>query len=324
MKDLHELPKLRDSLSFVYFEKARIEKKDNAIAVFDQDGEIHVPSAALGLLMLGPGTSITHEAVKVLADSGCSILWVGGDGTRVYGQGMGETRSARRLLRQAQLHADPVSRGAVVFKMYEKRFDEKLTPDLSIQQIRGREGVRVRTAYERASKETGVVWKGRNYDQGNWGAADRINRALSTAASCLYGICHCAIVSAGYSTALGFIHTGKLLSFVYDIADLYRIDTVVPVAFEITSKYDKDYSYDRSFESEIRYACRESFRKNNLLERIIADIDSLMQVEQQDMDWSRSLFDGSVDRPGGLWDPNDDSVEGGINYGGHDLGEGYG
>lgn len=190
---LRKLPKIRDSLSFVYIEHARIDRSDQSVSVHDISGSVQVPCAALAAVLLGPGTSITHAAVKTLADAGCSIVWVGEGATRVYAQGMGETRSSRRLLRQAACHADRPRRAAVVLRMYQARFDEPVAPGCTIEQIRGKEGVRVRTAYERLSKEFGVPWRGRRYKRGEWDTADALNQALSTAATCLYGVCHAAI-----------------------------------------------------------------------------------------------------------------------------------
>lgn len=316
MKNLKTLPKLRDSLSYVYFEHARVEKKDAAIAVFDQEGETHVPIAALGAVMLGPGTSVTHDAMKVMAECGTSVLWVGEHGVRLYAQGMGETRSAARLLKQATLYSDDQKRLAVVLRMYAKRFDEELSNDLTIQQIRGKEGVRVRTAYSQASEKWGIEWKGRNYSRGNWSKADTVNRALSTASSCLYGICHCAIISAGYSPAIGFIHTGKLLAFVYDIADLYKVETTVPVAFEIAARYKK-LDNCVGMERAVRVACRDIFKEQRILERVIRDIDEILDISNVELDRAQSYLDRTDDPPGQLWDPEKGTVEGGENHGAH-------
>ncbi|MEZ4631638.1 MAG: type I-E CRISPR-associated endonuclease Cas1e, partial [Deinococcales bacterium] len=206
MPNLQELPRFRDGLSYLYVEQARIEQDAKAIACYHQDGKISVPASSLALLMLGPGTSISHAAIKVLADSGCLVNWVGEEMVRYYASGLGETRSSQNLLKQAETWANPQKRLQIVRHMYGMRFEEALDPRLSLQQIRGKEGVRVRTAYDRASKATGVPWHGRSYQRGQWGNTDPINRALSAGAACLYGVCHAAIVSAGFSPALGFIH----------------------------------------------------------------------------------------------------------------------
>ncbi|MCZ7543317.1 MAG: type I-E CRISPR-associated endonuclease Cas1e [Anaerolineae bacterium] len=236
MRDLHELPKLRDSMSYLYIEHAVINQKHLAVEAISQEGRTMIPAASLSVLLLGPGTSITHAAVRALADNGCLVVWVGEDATRCYAQGMGETRRAYHLLHQVALACDPERRTRVVLNMYRKRFDDALDPDLTLPQVRGYEGVRVREAYAKASEVYGVPWHGRRYDRSNWGATDPINRALSAANALLNGLCHAAIISGGYSPAIGFIHTGKQLSFVYDIADLYKVPMTIPLAFQVVAE----------------------------------------------------------------------------------------
>lgn len=322
ISNLRDLPKIRDSLSYLYVEHARVEQRDKGLAVVDKDGETHVPCAALAAILLGPGTSVTHAAVKTAADAGCTLLWVGEGATRVYAQGMGETRSSRRLLRQAQCHADPKLHSGVVLNMYRMRFDEDLPPNLSVQAIRGHEGVRVRTAYQQLSKETGVPWHGRKYVRGSWDETDAINQALSSAASCLYAVCHAAIVSAGYSTALGFVHTGKLLSFVYDIADLYRMEVVAPVAFRVAATY-VGQSKLSGLSRDVRIACRAALREYDLLGRVVKDIDAILSIDEETLSAAELLVDTAVQGVVGLWTPGtEDVAQGGVNYGGDHPGEG--
>lgn len=284
MKDLHILPKLRDSLSYLYFEHAILQRFRNAVEAVSKEGRVSLPVASLSVLFLGPGTSITHEAIKVLAENGCSIIWVGEDVTRFYAQGTGETRKAQRLLKQAQLVSDLDQRQAVARRMYTYRFDEELDPDLNLEQIRGREGVRVRNTYKMMSHQYGVKWKGRRYDRNEWEASDPINRALSLANALLNGICHAAIVSGGYSTALGFIHTGKQLAFVYDVADLYKTELTIPTAFEVVAM---GVSH---MEATVRRQCRERFKQAKLLQRILPDIDKLLNmVEIPEPDYDEDM-----------------------------------
>lgn len=307
MNDLHSLPKVRDSWSYLYVEHKKIDQEDKAIALHDKSSKVAVPCASLSVLMLGPGTSVTHAAVKALADNGCLVMWMGEGSVRFYAQGMGETRSARNLLHQARVWGDAELRLQVVRRMYEMRFPDSLPPELSLQQIRGREGIRVREAYAKASRASGVAWSGRSYKRDNWHSADPINRALSAANSCLYGVCHAAIVAAGYSPALGFIHTGKMLSFVYDIADLYKADITVPVAFEITA------AGTESLESRVRRACRDKFYADRLLQRIIPDIEKTLAFAEKEQA-GEGDFDGDMAMPGGLWDPEGGAASGGVNW----------
>ncbi len=303
MKDLHLLPKVRDSWTYLYAEHCKIDQDMKAIALHDANGKTPVPCASLTLLMLGPGTSITHAAIRTLAESGCLVLWTGEEGVRTYAQGLGETRSARNLLWQAFLCTHQKRRLDVVRRMYTMRFDEPVDDGLSLEQIRGHEGVRVREAYARASQETGVAWSGRNYERRSWQSADPVNRALSAANSCLYGVVHAAIVSAGYSPALGFVHTGKMLSFVYDIADLYKVEVTIPAAFQAASEGATQ------IETRVRRACRETFRSERLLHRIVPDIDTVLGVQ----DAAEEGFDTDDALPGDLWEPLLAGVAGGMN-----------
>lgn len=307
MKDLHLLPRVRDSWSYLYVEHCKIDQEAKAIAFHDASGTVPVPCAAIMTLMLGPGTSITHAAIRALADNGCLVMWTGEEGVRFYGQGLGETRSARNLLRQARLCSEPALRLEVVTRLYRMRFREPLDPALTLQQIRGREGIRVREAYARASRQTGVEWHGRSYRRDAWASADPINRALSAANSCLYGICHAAIVSAGYSPALGFIHTGKMLSFVYDIADLYKAELTIPLAFRAVA------GGSSGLEARLRRACRDVFHAERLLQKIIPNIDQALLIERE-LEAAPPLdFDADDALPGGLWDPDVGEVAGGVN-----------
>ena len=303
MQDLHELPKLRDSLSYLYIEHAIIEQQAKAVELIDKRGRTLIPAANLTVLFLGPGTSVTHAAIKSLADNGCGVVWVGEDVTRFYAHGIGETRRAYHLLHQARLVSNPDLRLEVCKRMYRYRFgDEPLNPDLTIQELRGKEGARVRTAYAQASLRYGVEWHGRCYKRGSWGDADPINRALSTANALLNGLCHAAIVSGGYSPALGFIHTGKQRSFVYDIADLYKVEVTIPVAFRVTGKTT------RGLRSRVRRACREAFKEHRLLKRILRDIDEILDVPEDVLQAGKAA-DTDPARPEPLWTPEKDAKE---------------
>lgn len=299
MQDLHQLPKLSDSLSYLYLEHCIIEQKDSAVEKIDQSGRTMIPAANLTVLLLGPGTSITHAAVKSLADNGCGIVWVGEEATYFYAHGCGETRRAYHLLHQARLVSNPRLRLSVCKRMYRKRFTEELDNDMSIMRLRGKEGARVRMAYEKASILYHVPWHGRTYNRDNWDNSDPVNRALSTANALLYGVCHAAIVSGGYSPALGFIHTGKQRSFVYDIADLYKVDLTIPIAFRVVGESTRQIS------SRVRKACREAFREFGLLKRILPDIADVLEIPDETLDaGSNTDIDASCPEP--LWTPADE------------------
>lgn len=308
VRDLHVLPKFSDGWSYLYVEHCRIDQEAKAVAIHDQRGKVPVPCANLALLMLGPGVSITHAAVSVLADHGCLVAWCGEGAVRFYAVGMGETRSSARLLHQARLWADEELRMQVVHRLYQLRFPEPFDPELTLQQIRGMEGARVRDAYARAAREAGIPWSGRSYRRDDWQCSDPVNRALSAANSCLYGVCHAAIISAGFSPALGFIHTGKMLSFVYDIADLYKTEVTIPVAFQAAAEGPDD------IERRVRLACRDQFVQTRLLGRIIPDVQHVLMLPARRTWEALELYDEDAAAPGPLWDPEAEEVEGGRAY----------
>ena len=301
-KDLHELPKLRDSISYLYFEHAVIEQDDSSIVVIQEDGRIPVPISSVTCLLLGPGTRVTHAAIKAMADNGCMVIWCGERAGRFYASGMGETRSAANLLLQAKLCMDPEAHMAVVRRMYEIRFPKVPTENMTLQQIRGMEGVRVRQTYQVEAKRCGVKWSARKYKHTSWDDSDEINRALSSANSILYSVCQAAIVSLGFSTGLGFVHTGKLLSFVYDIADIYKTETSIPAAFEAVREKPED------LDRRIRVLTRQKIARADLLKRIADDIAWIFDVplhEEQD----------NTSEVGGMWDESGE-IKGGINHAG--------
>jgi len=272
MDALTALPRFRDSWSYVYLEKGVIDQEHASIAFHSADGTVPLPVASLSTLMLGPGTSITHAAVRTLAESNCLVIWCGDESVRFYATGTGGAGHSQNLIRQAALVSDPATRLAVCRAMYAKRFAEPPEDGVTIEQLRGFEGQRVRQAYADASRRFGLHWAGRNYDQGQWNAADPANRALSAANACLYGLAHAAIVSAGYSPALGFIHVGKPLSFVYDIADLYKTEISIPIAFELAANPPAEAGLERA----VRLACRDLFYSNKVMQRIIPDIEEVL------------------------------------------------
>jgi CRISPR-associated protein Cas1 len=185
--------------------------------------------------------------------------------------------------------------------MYEMRFPGEDVSALAMQQLRGREGTRVRRLYRHHSERTGVAWSKRAYRPGDaFATGDDVNRLLSAANSCLYGLCHAAIVGVGASPGLGFIHTGSAISFVLDIADLYKAEFTIPLAFDLAAA-------GRTNERDMRLAFRDQLVDGRLLHRAIDDVRSLLggaprgEVEEEDQI--------------ALWDDGGFEVPGGVNWG---------
>jgi len=269
---------LKERASLVFIERAQIDVLDGAFVVVDATGgRTHLPIGGLACLMLEPGARISHAAIALAARVGTLIIWVGEGGVRIYSAGQPGGARSDKLLWQASLALDEAARLRVVRKMYALRFAEDAPQRRSIDQLRGIEGVRVRHSYGLLARQHGVDWTRRAYDPRDWGAADIPNRCLSVATSCLHGLTEAAVLAAGYAPAIGFLHTGKPLSFVYDIADLYKIDTVVPEAFRIAGLAQKG-KLDMPVERSVRHACRDVFRRSGLLQKLIPQIEEVLKA----------------------------------------------
>lgn len=293
--DLH---RVSERVSTVYVERSHVDRAENAVVFINKERTVRVPAGFIGALLLGPGTRITSGAVRLLADSGTAVSWVGEHGVRMYAHGLGPSRGAGLAQRQAYLVSRTKERLEVARAMYSMRFPGEDVSKATMQQLRGREGARVRKLYRDHSSRTGVAWKRREYAPGDAHAAgDDINRALSAAHACLYGACHAAIVGVGAIPALGFVHTGSALSFVLDVADLYKADYSIPVAFDCVSAGLLD-------ESDVRYAMRERFRDGRFMKTVVNDLMELLGVPGSD----------ATQDEGMLWDDIDGAVESGRNY----------
>lgn len=298
--DLH---RIEDRVSTVYVERCHIDRAENAVIFINKERTVRVPAAFIGAVLLGPGTRITHAAARLLGDSGTSICWVGEHGVRMYASGMGPSRGSQILMRQAYLVTRTVDRLRVARSMYAMRFpDDETVGTATMQQLRGREGTRMKRLYRAHADRTGVKWKGREYRVGDPDAVgDDVNRLLSMGNSCLYAACYAAIVGVGASPALGFIHTGKSVSFVLDIADLYKAEYTIPLAFDLTVA-------GRTLESDIRHALRDRFSDGRFMQRVVRDIHALLMSDVE------TSVNGEVNR---IWD-DDGTVSGGVNYSGMD------
>jgi CRISPR-associated protein Cas1 len=262
---------MRERVSLMFIEYGQIDVLDGAFVVIDKNGvRTHIPVGGVACIMLEPGTRVSHAAAALAARMGTLLVWVGEAGVRLYASGQPGGARADRLLYQAKLALDDVARLKVVRKMYELRFGEKSPDRRSVEQLRGIEGARVRKLYELLAQRSGLKWDRRHYDPDNWDGGDVLNKCVSAANACLYGITEAAVLAAGYAPAIGFIHTGKPLSFVYDIADLYKFDTVVPIAFQIAARKPPEP------ERAVRLACRDVFRREKVLERIIPSIEEVL------------------------------------------------
>lgn len=271
---LNELGRVQDRVSFLYLEHARINRQDSAVTVTDQRGTAFIPSAMVNVLLLGPGIDVTHRAMELIGDSGMAVVWVGEQGVRQYAHGRALNHSARFLEQQAKLVSNRRTRLAVARKMYQMRFPNEDITKLTMQQLRGKEGARVRRAYLKQSKKYGIPWKRREYKVDDFNSSTPINKALTAAHQALYGLSCSVIVALGASPGLGFVHTGHDMSFVYDFADLYKAQYSIPIAFEMTAAHG-----DQDIADWTRRRMRDAFADGKLIVRMVADLKNILSIE---------------------------------------------
>lgn len=301
-----ELVRVADRVSFIYLERCTVHRDGNAVTATDERGVVHIPAATIGALLLGPGTRVTHQAMLLMAESGSTAVWVGEQGVRYYAHGRPLGRSSRLLDAQAKAVSARGSRLAVARAMYAMRFPGEDVSGLTMQQLRGREGARVRRCYREHAERTGVEWVKRNYDPNDFDAGDDVNRALSAATTCLYGMTHAVIVALGCSPGLGFIHTGHDRSFVYDIADLYKAEVAIPVAFDVAAAGVDDIP------AVTRREVRDVIYREKLLPRCAQDVKALLLPDDEE---SESEWDADVVY---LWDDKGSAVVGGQSFDDYD------
>ena len=303
-QEIGELSKISDRVTFLYLEHAKLNRVDSAISVVDSQGTVYIPAAIISVLFLGPGVDVTHRAMELMGEAGMSVVWVGEEGVRQYAHGRALNHSSTLLQAQAKLVSNNRSRLKVARKMYQMRFPGIDVSNLTMQQLRGKEGARVRKVYQEQSQKTGVSWSRREYKVDDFEASTPINQALTAAHQALYGLSYSVIVALGASAGLGFVHTGHDLSFVYDFSDLYKAEYSIPIAFEVVKEYGKE-----DISTHTRYAMRDAFKDGRLIERMVKDLKYLLDVEDQT----------EVKAVMNLWDDKKGLQKFGVQY--HELGE---
>ncbi|WP_370424010.1 type I-E CRISPR-associated endonuclease Cas1e [Streptomyces sp. QH1-20] len=300
------LPRIGDSLSFLYLDIVRVQQDDTgvcAVVTSEKRGTelVYLPTAALSCVLMGPGTSITARAMTTFARHGTTLVTAGSGGVRTYAGMTPDSLSTRWLERQARSWADDNERLAVATRMYEQRFGQgTVPPGTSLAQLRGLEGQRVKALYKLLAQQYRIGRFKRVYDPNTWDTQDPVNLALSAANTCLYGIVHATLLAMGCSPALGFVHSGNQQAFVYDVADLYKAELTLPLAFSLHDSTHPEQTARRSF--------REGLRLFRLMPRIVNDVQRLLEPASavEDIDLEEQLVD--------LWDPVSGALPGGVNY----------
>ena len=297
---IRSLPRIQDRMTFIYLERCRISRDNGSITVKDNNGITEIPAAAISVLLLGPGTDVTHRAMELIGDAGVTVIWVGEHGVRYYAYGRALTNHATLLLRQAQLVSNEKKHIQVARMMYQLRFPKEDVSKLTMQQLRGREGSRIRSLYREQSRKWNIPWDKRKYQPEDYESGDPVNQALSAGNACLYGLAHAVICALGCSPGLGFVHVGHELSFAYDIADLYKAEITIPIAFEMAAQNADDIG------SATRRRVRDELRTGHILDRMVHDIKYLLS----DDDWNEEDYQSTLY----LWDNVQGELEHGISY----------
>ncbi|WP_030826209.1 type I-E CRISPR-associated endonuclease Cas1e [Streptomyces hygroscopicus] len=318
------LPRVADFLSFLcplsslYLDMVRVVQDDTGVcAQIQADPQrtdlVYVPTAALSCLLLGPGVSITTPALTTLARHGTSVVCVGAGGVRAYAGILPDSLTTHWLEQQVTCWSDPAKRLDIAIRMYKRRFkDADLPQNVTLDQLRGMEGQRMKAFYKILAEQHGIGRFRRNYRPDQWNSQDPVNLALSAANTCLYGIVHAALLALGLSPALGFLHAGTQHAFVYDIADLYKAETTLPIAFALHNSTNP--------EQEARRRFREDLRLLRLLPRIVRDVQNLLTPGTNAVNaeaWEGDEEERSERRDTQmvhLWNPKADVLPAGVNY----------
>lgn len=294
-----ELPRIDGRISFLYIDNGRLEKDNGAVRIETGTGSITIPTAQLVVLMLGPGTTVTHRMVQIATEAGMCLVWVGEEGVRFYAGGSPLSGDTSLLIKQAKIVSNEKLRIAAAKRMYNIRYPKEDVSELSMRQLLGREGTLVGKRYIELAEQYGLPWKGRRYDSKNFNGNEPLQNALSCANACLYGICYAVIYSLGLSPGLGIVHTGLAKSFVLDVADIYKEAISFPVAFSVVAKGSND------MERRIRVGMRDIIKDKRFLKCITSDL--LTILDDNDIE--------TVDGRNQLWAGFMTNVEGAVRYG---------
>lgn len=284
MANIPEIPNVQSQISFIYVEHAYIHVQDSAILIIKKGIKTPIPSCTLACLILGPGTTITHAAIRLLQGSGCVVIWDGEGQRAFYAYGMEESRKSKNFLKQVDYYSNQKLHMKVVKKMYQKRFPNVDLTRMSLSQMRGSEGLRVKAIYQEYANKYGIAWNKRSYNRDDWDSTDFINKALTVGNKFLYNICHAVILALGYSATIGFIHTGNMRSFVYDLSDLYKKDFVIDVVFEAVSRGTTDLELIRSL-------VRKKVFEEKLIRTMVNDINELFDEKEMILVDDQGLWD---------------------------------
>ena len=248
-----------------------------------QAGTYAIPHQTVSFIMLGPGSTLSHDAARILARHSTGLAMVGEGGVRLYASLPAQPDQATRARAQARAWADPVQRSAVVRRMYAWRLGEIL-PEDEITVLRGIEGARAKAVYRRLAEQFGISWNGRRYDRADPEGADQPNQAINHASTAVLGLAQLAVTIAGAIPQLGFIHENSGFAFPLDVADLFRDSITVPVAFSAVKQRRDGEHRGQPLERTVRKLAGKRFRQEKLVVRMLDRIKELFDADDRGRD----------------------------------------
>lgn len=268
------IPQVKDKYPFVYLEHGRLEIDDSSVKWIEATGHvISIPCATVNTILLVPGTSVTHAAIKSMSESNCTVCWIGSDSLLYYATGETPTANTYNLKKQISLYSNSKKKLETARTLFSFRFPDLELKEKSLSEMMGMEGYRVKELYKKVAEKYEIPWDGRNYIPGKINLSDTTNKILTCCNVALYGILLSVVHALGFSPRIGFIHSGCPLPFVYDIADLYKPEVSIDLAFKLTKEMGGEYIKD-----VVADAFRERLCNNNILERSVKDIGKIMGV----------------------------------------------
>jgi len=272
-----------DRHGLVFLDRGRLEVEDGCLRFVCagggmlSSGNYQIPHQSVSIILLGPGSSVTHDALRILAAHGCALAAIGHGGVRFYTAPPLLPDTSALARRQVILWAEPKLRIGVARQMYAIRFGEEVKAR-TIEMLRGMEGARLKRMYELVAQRYGVPWQGRRYDRANPNATDIPNQAINHAASAVEAAAAIAVASTATIPQLGFVHEDSGQSFVLDIADLVRHDVTLTIAFSAAKQAMK--VRDANLESLVRTKAAEVFNREQVVSRLIDHIKALVGEPQ--------------------------------------------
>ncbi|WP_404379510.1 type I-E CRISPR-associated endonuclease Cas1e [Caenispirillum salinarum] len=267
----------RSRNGLVYLEYCRLTIDNGSLALlYEGTGEeMELPYQAVSAVMLGPGTSITHDAIRHLSAHGTAIVAVGTGGTRMYTAPPIFERTADLAQKQAVYFASEQTRLMVALRMYEKRFGERPRAS-SLDALRGMEAARIKRSYELLAQQEKITWKGRRFDRANPDGADPPNQAINHAVTALEAAVAIAVAATGTVPQLGFLHEAPGIGWTLDLCDLYRTTITVPVAFRAVREINEGRHHGERLERVVRRKMARHIEQAKVIDTVIDDIKEIL------------------------------------------------